>query len=257
MSQDSSKSEIDSGEENEEEKHHAKENRYLKKQIHSLLVAQTQEATNMEELESLRNKNEDLERMIEMNAQIESSSIADLHAIEDRDKKIQRLSIKVDKACQINKLMENPQRYHRAQISVDSEGGMSKIKKGIIRLANSLTKYVSSSQEFASSITSDDQYQNSLTFLRKSIGDTEFLVIDPWISFRSFLFLFIRDRVFYSDIWASLHCDGFVAREYQRVIELCGKIRLNPIFDESILMAYFSQHLRVSLRSSMRLYFSI
>ncbi|KAJ5741977.1 hypothetical protein N7533_011386 [Penicillium manginii] len=213
----------------EDHKDYAKENRILKKQIHSLLAAQAQEVTNMEaELECLRKQNEDLERKI---AQTEPSSRrlshpsrADLDEIEARDSVIKRLSIKVDKACRIDKFMENHQRCNWAQGPSDSDGGMIKIKKAVVRLANSLKKCLLSPQEFGALIANDEKCHDTLEILTRTIDDVGFLFIEPWLVFRSFLFLFIRDRVFYSDIWAVFHCDGFVAREYQRVIELCGEI---------------------------------
>lgn len=218
--------------EQEDKNIYARENRILKKQIHALLTSQAQEIANIEkDLDDVRKENEYLERKI---AQTEPSSRrlsqpgrADIDEAHARNATIKRLSIKVDKACRIDKYMENHQRCNWAQGSSDSDGGMIKIKKAVICLANSLKKCLLSSQEFEALMSNDEKCHDTLAILNRAIGDVEFLFLEPWLAFRAFLFLFVRVRVFYSDVWAGFHCDGFVAREYQRAIELCGEILLN------------------------------
>lgn len=211
-----------------DERNHAKEYRVLKRQYNLWLGVQSHEvATLQTELRHLQTKNEELLRQLNQakptNRRVSQVIHDDLDELQTQAQLIKHLKSRLGKACQIDKIMGNSYSHDWARGPSDSEGNLIKIQRGIIRLANTLRRLILSPEELDISLKSHDKGHAAVELFERSFGDIQFLFTEPWLAFRSFLFRFIRDYVFYSDLWASFHCEGFVAREYQRAIELCGE----------------------------------
>lgn len=64
--------------------------------------------------------------------------------------------------------------------------------------------------------------------ISQGIGNEVVIFQNPSSAFRSLLFLFIRDRIFHSNIWACLHFDGLMLKAYQKAILQEGESFFNP-----------------------------
>jgi hypothetical protein len=211
------------------QKYLAKENRIAKRQYCLLLDVQAQEIGRLEtELRDSQTKNEELLRLLDQakpsNRRSSQVHTDDIHQLESQGRMIQSLKSKFHKACQINQLMDGSSRKTWSRGPLESEAKLFKIEKGIIRLANSLVGLILRPEELENSLKECDNGVSVVELLDRSIGDVQSLFVDPWLALRSVLFRFVRDRVFYSDLWTTFHCDGLLIREYQRALELCGKL---------------------------------
>ncbi|PYI35264.1 hypothetical protein BP00DRAFT_412219 [Aspergillus indologenus CBS 114.80] len=69
-------------------------------------------------------------------------------------------------------------------------------------------------------VNSDSENTDLNALIKESLADNvRFLTSSPREALRAIIFTFVRSRVFYSECWAALHCEGHTLRGYQQVIE--------------------------------------
>ena len=210
-------------------KGYAKKNRTVKRQYRLWLDVQAREMEMLDaELGDLRTKNEELLRQLDQtrpsNRRVSQVNYQDTYQLESQGKLIRDLKAKFYKSCRINQFMDSPARNTWSRGPLESGGKLIQIQKSIIRLTNSLEGLILDPGELEKSVKGHEKGPAVVELLARSFGDINLLLDFPWLALRSFLFRFVREHVFYSDLWASVHCDGLVVREYQRAIELCGKL---------------------------------
>jgi DNA repair exonuclease SbcCD ATPase subunit len=212
----------------EEAKLYTKEIRILKRQV-QLLLAHSDEMADLKiDLGDVRAQNEELQRQINepRGSTRRASKVQneDFEELQAQARTIQQLKSRLDKASQMNELIYKPSLYCWARKPADSKGGLMKIRTSVILLASSLEEILLTPKDLERSLELHGNGQATMDLLKKSFGNIQLLFTEPWLALRSLLFRFIRDYIFYSDLWQTLHCDGFIAREYQRVIGLSGRL---------------------------------
>ncbi|RAH42838.1 uncharacterized protein BO95DRAFT_516795 [Aspergillus brunneoviolaceus CBS 621.78] len=69
-------------------------------------------------------------------------------------------------------------------------------------------------------VSSDADSTGLKALIKESLADdVHLLTSSPREALRATIFTFVRSRVFYSNCWAALHCEGYMLRGYQQVIE--------------------------------------
>lgn len=212
----------------EEVRLQVKENRILKRQV-QLLLARSDEMADLKiDLDDVRTQNEELQRQINQprgsTKRGSKVQIGDFEELQAQARTIQQLKSRLDTASQLNKLLLNPSLHYWARKPTDSKQGWMRIRTSVNLLASSLEEILLIPKDLAKSLENHEKRQATVDLLETSFGNTQLLFTEPWLALRSLLFRFIRDFIFYSDIWQTFHCDGLIAREYQRVIGLSGKL---------------------------------
>ncbi|KAJ6035892.1 hypothetical protein N7540_000171 [Penicillium herquei] len=234
-----------------EESEIMRNNRRLKREIDLLQMHRDEQKAKLEEtITHLQEANKELNAMLSHLRDIEtarrnqfSSPLNEVEFLTAKLKeKDQELDAKIDQIAALDEQLSADERFQnilsdmRSDIGCSSgfSRGLAKLEEGTRQISGFLAQCLCKKR--IQNLRKKPQRKPELRrFITHILGRVGMLISSPVACMRALIFSFIREHIFFSDCWLTLHCDGYVSREIQDIInQMCPRSTLESLHRAAI-----------------------